>query len=403
MKTSKSILHALLLSAISLLLAVSCKQEPKGGGETAKQCKVTLKMEFPEKVEPETLTLTVTDTRTLKETKQDVDKKSLSAEIMLDAGTYNFSVSGETADKRAIIGKKESVVVKEAMSLTLPLRLGEPPVTDEKCHLIFGDIFFNGETNAQMMHPDQYFMVVNNGDKIEYLDGLCYGITAHANPQPETPWSKFLMEKNELPLSCIYQIPGNGKDYPLEPGKYVIIAATAINHHTEDQPNSVDLSGADFELVFPDAELPNGYKVTDTDNPDVPNLNIIVDAFFGTGIAHPRGFWPPCLFKIKGDIKAFLQQHIMQVKDKNGKLNNFYTIPTDMILDGVETGCEGQFKTRALPATVDQGNFFVTGCHRQQLAHRKTEMRNGRTYWIDTNNSTNDYERVQGQKAYPKK
>ena len=65
--------------------------------------------------------------------------------------------------------------------------------------------------------------------------------------------------------------------------------------------------------------------------------------------------------------------------------------------------CEGQFKTRALPITVDKGNFYVTGCHRQQLAHRKTEMRNGRTYWIDTNDSTNDYERVQGQNAYPKK
>ena len=62
--------------------------------------------------------------------------------------------------------------------------------------------------------------------------------------RPETPWTKYLADKGELPVAGIYQFPGSGKEYPIKPGEFKIVAATAINHHTEDKPNSVDLSGA---------------------------------------------------------------------------------------------------------------------------------------------------------------
>lgn len=397
----------LVLIALSALILGGCKEDPNNPEPNkGTQCKVTVQLGLDKEVELAKLMLTVTDSRTLKKSETEVDKKSRTVEITLDKGTYSFAVSGETVDHRTLVGAKENVVVSDAMTLSIPVQIGEAP-TPEKSQLIFGDIFFNGETNARMMHPDQYFMIVNNGEKTEYLDGICYAVTAHGNPMPETPWTKYLADKGELPVAGIYQFPGSGKEYPIKPGEFKIVAATAINHHTEDKPNSVDLSGADFEFLFPDVELPgrNGkiIKITDTDNPDVPNMNIIVDCFSSTGIAHPRGFWPPLLFKVEGDLSAFLKDHVMQVTNKKGETENFYTIPVDLILDGVETGCEGQFTTRALPITVDKGNFYVTGCHQQELAHRKTEMRNGRTYWIDTNDSTNDYERVQGQNAYPKK
>lgn len=405
MRIPKSTLISLLFLAVASLILGSCKPE-RTTPDVVKQHKVTVQLQLTKEVELQTLSLTVTDTRTLKKEQKEIDKKLRTIELSLDAGSYSFAVSGETTDQRAVLGNKENVSISKDMTITISLQLGEAP-SDGKCHLIFGDIFFNGETNGRMMHPDQYFMVVNNGERTEYLDGVCYAVTAHGNPWPESEWTKYLATKGELPVAGIYQFPGSGKEYPIEPGKYVIVAASALNHHTEDKPNSVDLTGADFEFFFPDVELPDGQggtiKITDTDNPDVPNMNIIVDCFSSTGIAHPRGFWPPLLFKVEGDLKAFLKGHVMQVKNKKGEIEDYYTIPVELILDGVETGCEGQFKMRALPVTVDKGNFFVTGCHRQQLAHRKTEMRNGRTYWIDTNDSTNDYERLQGQNACPKK
>ena len=332
----------LVLIALSALILGGCKEDPNNPDPNkGTQCKVTVQLGLDKEVELAKLMLTVTDSRTLKKSETQVDKKSRTVELTLDKGTYSFAVSGETADQRTLVGGKENVVISDAMTLSIPVQIGEAP-TPEKSHLIFGDIFFNGETNGRMMHPDQYFMIVNNGEKTEYLDGVCYAVTAHGNPMPESPWANYLADKGELPVAGIYQFPGSGKEYPIKPGEFKIVAATAINHHTEDKPNSVDLSGADFEFLFPDVEFPgnNGQtiKITDTDNPDVPNMNIVVDCFSSTGIAHPRGFLPPLLFKVEGDLRAFLKDHVMQAPNRKGEMENYYTIPVDLILDGVETG-----------------------------------------------------------------
>lgn len=387
-----------------LLVTLSCRRDPKGNEGI--RFKVEVKVEMPEKTHAKSLSLEVLDVRTLKKQTHTFAQDQLSIELQLEAGSYNLSISGESEAGRSLIGKKDALVVEQNMSLSIPLQLGELPVEEEE-HLIFGDIFFNGEYNGRMMHPDQYFMVVNNGEKVAYLDGLCYAICAHNNSGFNDPLTKYMEEKGEVAITTLFQFPGEGKQYPLEPGKFVIVAETAINHHTEEQPNSADLSGADFEVVCPDSEIrfPNGsvMKVTDTDNPDVPNMKVVLDAFQGTGLAFPMGFFPPFLFRVDTSLEEFLPAHTMQVKGRDGSLNTYYTIPIENIVDGVETGRLGGWYTRSLPLTVDQGNFFVTSCHQQELAHRKTIEKDGRTYWLDTNNSTADYKMIKGQKSYPKK
>ena len=387
----------LVLIALSTLILGGCKEDPNNlDPNKGTQCKVTVQLGLDKEVELAKLMLTVTDSRTLKKSETEVDKKSRTVELTLDKGTYSFAVSGETTDQRALLGKKESLVISEDMTIKIPVQLAQAP-DDGKSHLIFGDIFFNGETNELMMAPDQYFMVVNNGEKIEYLDGVCWGVTEHANILPDDQFTDFLKSKGELPISTIFQFPGNGKDYPIKPGEYKIVASTAINHRTSEHLRMADLSGADFEVVFPE-EVSTG---VDPDNLDVVNLvNVDVPSPL---FMMPKGFLPPVLFKVSGDLKAFLKEHVMQVKDEDGNTVNVYTIPLENILDGVETGAEGMFNTHALPMSVDAGTFLVLGGHKCQLAHRKTEQRNGRTYWIDTNNSTSDYECVLGQNSYPAK
>lgn len=111
----------------------------------------------------QSLTIKIVDTRTLKETQKDLQQGKSAFELSLEAGTYNFLITGKDVTDFDLLGAKDAVVIKEDMTLTIPLKRNQSKMEDNS-GLRFGDIFFNGETNARMMHPDQYFMVVNNGE-----------------------------------------------------------------------------------------------------------------------------------------------------------------------------------------------------------------------------------------------
>jgi hypothetical protein len=72
----------------------------------------------------------------------------------------------------------------------------------------------------------------------------------HMRLDPEGLWSMFF-----------HKFPGTGRDYPVLPGRSVIVATDAIDHRPF---GAHDLSGADFEFVGP-----SGGGV---DNPGAPNL-----------------------------------------------------------------------------------------------------------------------------------
>ena len=61
------------------------------------------------------------------------------------------------------------------------------------------------------------------------------------------------------------RFPGSGKDYPVEPGHSILVAAKSARNHTESAATSIDLSGADFEVK----------TMEGSGNPDVPMLPII--------------------------------------------------------------------------------------------------------------------------------
>lgn len=48
-------------------------------------------------------------------------------------------------------------------------------------------------------------------------------------------------------VDFIFVIPGSGQDHPVQPGESLLLALDASNH-TEANPNSFDLSVADFEF-----------------------------------------------------------------------------------------------------------------------------------------------------------
>lgn len=101
---------------------------------------------------------------------------------------------------------------------------------------------------------DQYFELYNSSEDTVYLDGIvaCRMGNMLAN------------------ITYIFQFPGEpltGREYPVPPDSFVVLAIDAYNH-TEYCSESINLSNADWEFR-------NSMDYGDFDNPDVPNIENI--------------------------------------------------------------------------------------------------------------------------------
>lgn len=113
------------------------------------------------------------------------------------------------------------------------------------------EIYYCGPENNQFYFYDQFIELYNSSDETLYLDGLIVCRIYHMST-----W-----------VTYIFQFPGTpivGREYPIHPGQFVVLAQDAIDHR-KIIPKSIDLSHADWEFV-------NALDYGDWDNPAVPNL-----------------------------------------------------------------------------------------------------------------------------------
>jgi hypothetical protein len=110
-----------------------------------------------------------------------------------------------------------------------------------------------------------FLELYNNSDTTVYLDGLilAQGIAQYIETLPQScaQAASLFMDPLGVWARKFDQFPGSGHDYPLAPGKTVVIATDAIDHRPIIA-DGLDLRAADFEFTGPN----------DVDNPDVPNM-----------------------------------------------------------------------------------------------------------------------------------
>ncbi|MFH1851704.1 MAG: DUF4876 domain-containing protein [Candidatus Neomarinimicrobiota bacterium] len=143
------------------------------------------------------------------------------------------------------------------VATNLPLVL-----TGTKPGLKINEIYTCGPVNNFYYFYDQFFELYNSSADTIYLDGMVF-----------CRMGSFLAN-----VTYIFQFPGTpltGRDWPVAPGEYKVLAGDAYDHRMIVS-GSVDLSQADFEFR-------NRLDYGDYDNPDVPNLDNIE-------VGHTRDF-----------------------------------------------------------------------------------------------------------------
>lgn len=336
-----------------------------------------------------------------------------------------FEIFGYRIPQTEIVynGNQEKVVVNANVSSTnITLKTGK--LGD----LVIKQIYYAGsDIKKGAVFRDQFLEIYNNSNEVIYADGLCFAqlqgknttqIESYTLPNGQYDWSKSpnngigsAANTDYVYANYVYQIPGSGNQYPIQPGESIVIAQTAINHKAPFKDNNgkdvsvdnpeltVDLGNANFEAFLGDY-LGSTYMY-DIQNPAVPDLNILHRTDGARDmILDPAGKDSYIIFRATAqELKAF--SLIAQPDKPNGKA--YLRIPKAVIIDGVDTSTNNTNKVipKKMTAEVDaQFTFVPEGTYSSYAVIRKTQTTiNGRKILKDTNNSAEDFV---SQKANPR-
>lgn len=325
-------------------------------------------------------------------------------EIVLDEGIYsiimeaNAEYSTEGIGENKIIQKSKLRGIKESVSIT-----GKNVVQTIDLFLkidskgfVFEEIFFSGTVTPKgsQYNSDKFFEIYNNTNEILYADGLCISETAFLTTMKNDYTPNIMNEY--VTVDAIYTIPGSGKEYPVLPGKSILVVDIAKNHK-ETNTNSFDLSIADFEW-FDDDKFG-----IDVDIPSVPNLIKTYSSSKSVWSLHNRGFKSYIIFKIDKPIDEFLLNNKYNYSYDfvwaGGSVNmasSNYKVPNSLIIDAVECSAPSLFEWLVMSPSLDMGYTHSGDANaervgksvRRKISHKESD---GRVVLMDTNNSSFDF------------
>ena len=309
----------------------------------------------------------------------------------------------------------ESSVVINATSTSIDIEMKTSKVGD----FVIKQIYYGGsDTKKGAIFRDQFIEIYNNSNTVQYADGLYMAqltgatsstVLAYSLPNGQFDWSKSegMTIGSAANTDYVYginiiKIPGNGTQYPVQPGASIVIAQNGINHKANYVDNNgktvsivspdltVDLSTADFESFL--GTYSGDLYQYDIQNPAVPDVDI---AYWGNSnndmIFDSLGRQAYTIFKMTDAEFAALKKY----KNPKGDANMALQIPIAALIDGVDTTRDlgSNLVPKKLPSQIDGGNTYIpSGAYSSKSVIRKTKTTiAGRIILQDTNNSTNDF------------
>ncbi|MBD8488107.1 DUF4876 domain-containing protein [Echinicola sp. CAU 1574] len=329
------------------------------------------------------------------------------------SSTFGYSIEEEEVVFNA---SSPALVVNAQTSMPAMMTLEVGKVGD----LLIKQVYFAGSnTREGASFRDQFIEIYNNSNETIFVDGLyvmgAYGKNStresdYDQPNGQYDWSQSVgMSADGDPNNdyfytrWLYQVPGDGDDYPLEPGESIVIAQSAQNHKapftdTEGETISVqnpaltvDLSGAEFEVYV--ADVISNPMPSDIDNPGVPNM--IAHYIFGRDfLLDNPGRDSYLIFRMDGDINDLPTYADPTDREITSETDVKIQVPKEYIIDGVEIQrAPTNLLPKKLTNDVDASYTYVPGgSFSSQSVIRKTASQVGdRVILKDTNNSSEDF------------
>ncbi|MFI3262007.1 MAG: DUF4876 domain-containing protein [Rikenellaceae bacterium] len=315
--------------------------------------------------------------------------------IVQYSGKHNFEIFNATADQVLIANRDLDLQLNPQCSVSGSLLIKE---------IYCGGCMKTPEEGTYQF--DKYIIVHNNSSETTYLDGLCYGILDPYNSQGTNIWlsndplTGETIYPDELYLvQAIWQISGNGTDFPLAPGEDAVICNLGAIDHTAQYPLSVNLNKEDYFVLYDNVLFPNTLYHPAPGDKISPDRYLDVAIKLGVANAWTLSVYSPAPVIFR-PIGTTLQEYLLEDDVVFWKPASAYDqiarIPFDWVIDGVEVfyGGSSDNKKRFNPI-IDAGYVVHSELYDGKTLHRyvdeEASAEAGYEVLVDTNNSSSDF------------
>lgn len=358
---------------------------------------MTVSLEWPQEgFSGNALTILVEDMNTDNAYKGEIDAEG-EAIFNLPTGLYRINVSGKD-DDHVFNASVDKVVVS-----TWDIDVKVSMMVSKSGSIVIKEIYCGGckkdpeEGNYQ---SDQYIILHNNDYQVQYLDGLCFGTLSPYNATASNPW----LDGNVLPdfvpiIQAVWQFPGDGDDFPLQPGEDAVMCLRGAIDHTAQYPLSVNLNHPDYFVCY------NPTYFTNTTYHPAPGNLISQDRYLdviiktGQANAYTLSTSSPAVVIFRAvdtTIQDYVQvaDNVIQVPGSN--TDKVVKVPYEWVLDAVEV-FDGRSASnqKRLSSSADAGYVKQSDVYLGRTLMRKVDEKAsdiaGYEVLADTNNSLNDF------------
>ena len=309
-------------------------------------------------------------------------------------GKDEDSIFNGSADRVVVSGKDVDIAIALAMS-----KAGS---------IIVKEIYCGGCKKLPQegdYQSDQYIILHNNHYDVQYLDSLCLGTLSPYNSTATNPWvikdeqTGSLTYPDFLPIiQAVWKFPGDGNDFPLQPGEDAVVCLRGAIDHAAQFPLSVNLDVPGYFVCY------NPTYFSNTMYHPAPGANISEDRYLdvviktGKANAYTLSLNSPTvvLFRAQGEsIEDYVRKSDSVTPVPGNKVDNVVKIPFAWVKDAVEV-FDGRSTTnmKRLPADLDAGYVTQTDIFTGRSLMRKVDeeasVASGYEVLVDTNNSSED-------------
>ena len=193
----------------------------------------------------------------------------------------------------------------------------------------------------------------------------------------------FVKETDVFMGTYVWQIPGSGKDYPINPGESFVIAASGIDH--SKTATTVDLSTAEFETICDKYKEKGG-------QPDANALNMTLRCTIKeTGLGNQLGKFTDGAWVIFYPSQPLRKDG--EYLESNHANNYGQEVLKSDVLDAIDLLKTENPDDKRLPIALDAGwiKCKTTGGNQSVVRKVAETLPDGRIVLQDTNNTTDDF------------
>ena len=329
------------------------------------------------------------------------------ATFTLPNGLYRVTLSGR--DGSDVFNASADKVVISGHDHTLALTLS----ISRAGSIVIKELYCGGCKKLPQegdYQADQYIILHNNDYQVQYLDGICFGTLSPYNATGANPW---ISEDGLLPefiplIQAVWQFPGDGDDFPLQPGEDAVVCLRGAIDHAAQYPLSVNLNRPDYFVCY------NSTYFNNTAYHPAPGNMISQERYLdvviktGKANAYTMSLSSPAvvIFRAEG---ITIQDYVLIPENvtpvPGSAVDNVVKVPYEWVLDAMEV-FDGRSASnqKRLAASADAGYVSLSDTFLGHTLMRRVDeeatAQAGYEILADTNNSLNDFYETEKQSLH---